>query len=91
MTAIIRKVWTMEDKETNTVVVAFDYPVPNGQIVWRHISSLYNLPIGQLYQGEKPAETVWMREGSMEQHLMSVSLVNIDEGELNDQETTTTL
>ncbi len=50
MTAIFRKVWTMEDKET-----------------------------------------VWMREGSMEQHLMSVSLVNIDEGELNDQETITTL
>ncbi len=79
MTAIIRKVWTMEDKETNTVVVAFDYPVSNGQIVWRHISSLYNLPIGQLHQGEKPPDDVWMQEGSMEQRLMSVSLREITE------------
>lgn len=91
MTSIIRTIFVATDKETKAQVVAFDHPMQHGTVIWRHISSLYNSPIGQLHQslvGLYPPHLEWMEEGSMKRMLLSVSLVEAEEQEENDNDNT---
>ena len=93
MTSIMRTIFVATDKETKTQVVAFDHPMQHGTVIWRHISSLYNSPIGQLHQppaNQFPPIHDWMEEGSMKRMLLSVSLTKAEEQEESNNDNTST-